>query len=103
MKSGELKVRQRTCLDGTFSFQTLWFGQETRVGRSETLTCIKPKNILDSIFVVVVTSVRKPKTKLSKVIFNILSLSFPCHPVLESALNLFWTFITVFVPAGEWA
>ena len=38
-----------------------------------------------------------------KVIFNILSLSFPCHPVLESALNLFWTFITVFVPAGEWA
>ena len=66
MKSGELKVRQRTCLDGTFSFQTLWFGHETRIGRSETITCLKTKNILDSIFFVFVTSVRKPKTKLSE-------------------------------------
>ena len=64
---------------------------------------MKTKSIRDSNFFVSVTSVRKPKTKLRKVIFNILSLSFRRHPVLESALNLFWTFITVFVPAGEWA
>ena len=63
----------------------------------------KNQKYFGQYFFVFVTSVRKPKTKLSKVIFNILSLSFLCHPVLESALNLFWTFITVFVPAGEWA
>ena len=64
---------------------------------------LKNQKYSGQYFFVFVTSFCKPKTKLSKVIFNILSLSFPCHPVLESALNLFWTFITVFVPAGEWA
>ena len=34
--------------------------------RSDTLTCIISKNILDSNLFVFVTSVRKPKTKLSE-------------------------------------
>ena len=63
---------------------------------------MKTKNIRDSNLFVFVTSVRKPKTKLSESDIQYFE-SFPCHPVLESALNLFWTFITVFVPAGEWA
>ena len=96
MKSGELKVRQRTCLDGTFSFQTLWFGHETRVGRSETITCIKTKNILDSIFFVFVTSVCKPKTKLSESDIQyfefIFSVSSSFRVSAESVLDFYHSF-----------
>ena len=63
----------------------------------------KNQKYFGQYFFVFVTSVRKPKTKLSESDIQYFEFSFPCHPVLESALNLFWTFITVFVPAGEWA